>query len=162
MVPHAFQVDDDVEDRNDGPQIARQRLLRGDELQALLFGLVALAVDLLVVRDDLVGQVNIALAQCLDTALNGGLHHAGHRQHVVLDLRELLLERGARHLIIPLTKAARDIPLSARVLRVREHIPRRATLYHFSCPVVGHHHHGGNICNTRGLLHVVGDDDDSI
>ena len=55
VVAHALEVDDDVEDGCDGSQVARERLLCGDQFEARLLDLVTLIVNLDVVIDDLVG-----------------------------------------------------------------------------------------------------------
>ena len=70
----------------------RQRLLRRDQLEALLLDVVALVVDVQVVGDDLAREVDVAVLQGVDGALDGRLDHVGHDEHVLLDLAELPFE----------------------------------------------------------------------
>ena len=66
VVAHALEVDDDVQYCQDACAGRRaMRLLRSEELEALLLGLVALAVDLHVVDDDDAGELDVAVTAAL-------------------------------------------------------------------------------------------------
>ena len=86
MVAHALKVHDDVEDRCDGPQVAREWLLCGDQFEAGLLDLVTLIVDLGVIRDDLLGQIRVTLAERRDASLQRRLYAESEPDHVFLDL----------------------------------------------------------------------------
>src|SRR3954447_17623526 len=58
---------------------------------------------------------------------------------------------------IALPELARDVVLRARVVRVREDLVRLRELDQLAVE-----HEGGLVGHARGLLHVVGDDDDRI
>ncbi len=55
VVADSLQVADDAQDRDDLPQVGGHRLLRGDQIDALVLQCPALPVDLGVVVDDLLG-----------------------------------------------------------------------------------------------------------
>ena len=87
VVGHALEIDDDVQHRDDRAQIAGQRLLRGDQLEALVLDVVALLVDAQVVGDDLAGKIEVAFGERPDGALDSVVDHRAEQQHLLLDLR---------------------------------------------------------------------------
>src|SRR6202165_2904613 len=62
-----------------------------------------------------------------------------------------------------LAEAAGDVGLCPRVLRLVEEVGCRRELDELAVAPVGvHQHEGGEVRDARGLLHVVGDDDDRV
>ena len=97
VVAHALEVQVDVQHREHEPQVDRdRRLQRQQALDALLQAVVA-AIDLVVERDHLVGQIDVASIERVD-------RRAQRPQHVLplllqrgLEAFELLVEDVARH-----------------------------------------------------------------
>ena len=95
VIGHALQLHGDVGGGDDGAQIVRGGLLRGNHGQAFVFDLVAQIVDASVVVDDLLGQRAVALFQRDDRAVDGRFDHAAQAQNVVSDHRLFAIEGAA-------------------------------------------------------------------
>ena len=92
VVGHALEVEVDVEDREDEPQIARdRRLARKQQLYALFDPNVAL-VDVVVERDHLVSELLVTLLERLDRAAQRAQHQLALLLQRRLEEVELFLE----------------------------------------------------------------------
>jgi hypothetical protein len=91
QVAHPLQVGDHPERGHQHPQVARHRLLGGQQLERPLLELVAEGVDLAVVGDDPFGRLSVGVQQCRGGALDGFAHRPGHRHEVGDDAVELVV-----------------------------------------------------------------------
>jgi hypothetical protein len=62
--------------------------------------------------------------------------------------------------ILHLSESSRDVVFGFFLFRVREELFRRAELYCVSRAPFVHLHEGSKVGDPRGLLHIVGDDND--
>jgi hypothetical protein len=84
MIAHALQVGGDLERRRDEPQVARQRLLQRQELDAALLDVDLHAVDRGVVAEHLLGQRGITARKGFQRLADDGLGAAAHEQEFLL------------------------------------------------------------------------------
>ncbi len=91
-VGHPLQVGVDLERRRDAAQVDRHRLVQRQHLEALLFDLVLLLVDLGVARDHFQGEPDLAALQGPDGLVNRFLDGGGHRQDVALQVVKVPLQ----------------------------------------------------------------------
>jgi hypothetical protein len=92
VVAHPLQVGDDVQHRRDRSQVARHRLLGGDQRQRALLDLEALAIDQRVVGDHPLRSGTVALIQRYHRTIDRLVHHAGQQQKLFLQRVELRVE----------------------------------------------------------------------
>ncbi len=91
-VADALQLAVDLDDGDEEAQIAGDRLVERQQLEALLFDLDLLLVDLEVADDDLARLVAIALLDGLERDAQVVLHEGSKREDLALELVELALE----------------------------------------------------------------------
>ena len=92
VVAHPLEVGHDVDDRGDDPQVARHRLLGGEETNDCLLDLELQTVNVRVSRDHRAGFVDVPLEHRLHGCRERGLRVTGHIEQCDLELRELVVE----------------------------------------------------------------------
>jgi hypothetical protein len=91
-VGDALQVVVDLQDRDDVAQVRRHRLMQGQGVQAFLLDVHLQLVDLVVGRDDLLGQCAIALLDDGDGAEELLLNPGRQELNLLLELLDLTLQ----------------------------------------------------------------------
>ena len=97
VVADALEFGGDLNDGYQAAQIGGHRGLQGDQVDAFLFKFDLEVVDLVVLIDDGLGAVEIAILEGVDGAHDGLFDHATEKQQVVLDLLKLLCVLGPGH-----------------------------------------------------------------
>ena len=92
IVAHPLQFRRDVQHRDNRPQIAGHRLLRGDEVEAEFLDFEPLPVDVVILLDHLARHRQVAVLQRLHRLMNGDAHGYPHRLHILLQLGQPLVE----------------------------------------------------------------------
>ena len=91
-VAHALDVGAHVHRRDDHAQVGCDGLLASEQVDGEVVDLPAQRVDVVVGGDDALGDGAIALEQGGGGALESGGHHRRHRDELVGDLVEILVE----------------------------------------------------------------------
>ena len=91
LVPHALEVGDRLDDRDDEPKITRRGLAEGEDPRALLVDLDLEAVDLVVVPDHPLADLAVELRECGERARDLLLDEPAHREHRGADFFQLLV-----------------------------------------------------------------------
>jgi hypothetical protein len=92
QVAHALQVGVDLQGGGGAAQVHGNRLVQGQNFQALFFNVVFVLVDLRVALDDVAGKVHVALLEGPGRQLNGLLDGARQRQQVPLQVVQVAVE----------------------------------------------------------------------
>ena len=97
MIGHALEIDGDGEHRRDHPEVARHRLLGGQQSHAPRLQVHVQGVDGVVLGDDALRGDDVAAAQGFDGAMDRLTGLLSHAHDVVLQLLQFPLVRFARH-----------------------------------------------------------------
>src|SRR6185295_7105673 len=93
VVAHPLDLRDDHQHRDDEAEVARDRLLRRDQMDRAVLDLEAHAVDLLVAVDDQSGEALIERLERQHASFDGDVEKARHRAQVGLKLGEPVVQR---------------------------------------------------------------------
>ncbi len=85
IVTNPFYFSNYIQDADNGTQVTGHRLLRSNELDAILFYLKPLLVYLLVISENLKGRFEVSVLKCLNGMTDGLRHHAPHGENVFLN-----------------------------------------------------------------------------
>ncbi len=119
VIPHALQLDSDVGDSDDDPQIAGQGLLGGDQNQAPFLQVAQSLINQAIFINDLLGQLQVTVGQGLDGALYSPIHQIAQGQEIILQLADLFVEGLPRHRSSPPAKLQVIIPLNRHLAKPR-------------------------------------------
>ena len=97
VVPHPLQLHGDVQQGNNGPQVAGHRLLSGDQVDAQVLYFVPFAVDMVILGNQLLGFSQVPVFQGRHGADDGLVHHIGQQQHLGLQVFQLAVQVHAQH-----------------------------------------------------------------
>ena len=97
VVTDALQIARDLDGADDEPQVARHRLLKGQQLDRGLLHFELELVDLAVAMDDGIGLVLVARQQRVDGDVDELLGARGHVQQLLLEEAELRVEVPRRY-----------------------------------------------------------------
>ncbi len=92
MIADSLEVVGDLEGRGKHPEIARHRLLKSEEVDALLLDLDLHAVDHPVAQDDPTRLFTVALEQSFDRQSQSRLRLPGHGEEAHLHMAQLVVE----------------------------------------------------------------------
>ena len=97
---HAFDVGDDLDGSDDGPQVPGHRGLECQQHEGRLLGAGAGGDDLFMIADHLFGEYQVGLQQGLGSALHGDPRHSAHLGELVGQRVKLLVVRGTHDLSV--------------------------------------------------------------
>ena len=112
-VTHPLELADHPQRGHEHPQVAGDRVLQREQLEAVLLQLLAQGVDLPVVGDDLLGPLGVALEQGGGSLGDGLTDQSGHRHELAADGIELV-GIGITHEVQPRRVGERSATLRER------------------------------------------------
>ena len=92
QVAHPFEIIVDLQHRHHETEVGGDRLIEGEDLQALLFHLHLHAIDLFVVRHHSLGQIGVAVDERRDRLGDRLLHEGADSQDPLLEMFDLAFD----------------------------------------------------------------------
>ena len=160
LVAHPLDVLDDVQQRGDQPQVARDRRLQREQRQDPLVDLEVAAVDAVVVGDDDRGELDVLVLDRLERAVEL-LDDEVERRRAPAASSALELLAGSAGACRARPSAQPNFPVTYSSVRESSGLVKI-----FSVGAVldqlAVEHERGRVGDARGLLHVVRDDHDRV